>query len=288
VPFAIDQKGELVRTLGMGASALWKFCNVEVHAEGLHEGLRSVILQGLEHAVVVKDLQVVSRVEQGHEVVEWLLTGVLMTFRDVLLATKLADIVGGLSSVMTIGNVECGHGSEGSLKEVSIFLGAAPEDVTDTIVACHIAIAFLLSDLVDPLLNGFLVVTEGKEDGANVSVLNVSELGAVLFLLCEGELVALDELGLVVLDRGEAHDATLRVAFHSLLVDVEGRLIILLEEAFVDEVLQVVTTLEVDRLIIGVSLGIEVNFGLVDMQEGHLVALGHFTCLNRVESVISG
>lgn len=169
-----------------------------------------------------------------------------MTFRDVLLTAEFADIVGGLGSVMAISDVESGDGGEGSLEEVGVVLRAAPEDVTDAIVACHVAVAFLLSDLVNAILNGFLVVAEGEEDGADVGVLDVSELGAVLLLLGEGELMALDELGLVVLDRGEAHDATLRVTFHRLLVDVEGRFIVLLEEALVDEVLQVVTALEVD------------------------------------------
>lgn len=288
VPLAIDQEGELVLTLRMGASALRKFCNVEVHAQCLHERLRSVIFQGLQHTVVVEDLQVVSGVEQGHEVVEWLFTSVIVTFGDVFLTTEFANVVSGLGPVMAIGDVESGDGGERSLKEVSVFLGAAPEDVTDAIVACHVAVAFLLGNLVDSFFDGFLVVAEGEEDGADVGVLDVSELGAVLLLLGEGELMALDELSLVVLDRGEAHDATLGVAFHRLLVDVEGRFIILLEEAFVDEVLQVVTALKVDRLIIRVSLRIKVNLRLVDMQEGHFVALGHFTSLNSVECVISG
>lgn len=166
-----------------------------------------------------------------------------MSLGDEFLTAELTNVVGSLCAVMTISDIQIGHGIESSLKEVSVFLGAAPEHMAHAIGGSHITVALLLSDLIDALADSFLVVAESEEHWANVGVLHISELCAVLFLFGKSELMAFNVLRLVVLDRGETHDAPLGVAFHSLLVDVEGSLGVLLQVPFFNEVLQIFTTL---------------------------------------------
>lgn len=200
-----------------------------------------MVFKCFENAVVVENLKIVGRVEESHEVVERLFSGIFVTFFNKFLTAELTNIVSGLCTVMTISDIKIGYVAKSGFKEVSIFLRGAPQHMAYAIVGHHITVALLLSNLIDTFTDSFLVVTESKENGANVSVLDISELCAILFLFGKSELMALNCLLLVVLNRSETHDSSLGVTFHSLLVDVEGGLGVLLQVSLLNEVLQVFT-----------------------------------------------
>ena len=143
-------------------------------------------------------------------------------------------------------------------------------------------------DLGHAGLDGFLVLAEGEENGPNIGTLNISQLCPVCLFLGKGILVTLDALLLVVLDRGEADQSELSVIAQALLVDVDARFVVLHEVALLDEVHQVVASLSVDLLGVGVCIVRESDLRLVDVKETHGIALCHLAGLLSVEGVVGG
>lgn len=75
--------------------------------------------------------------------------------------TQPSYIVGGLCAVMSISDVEAGDLFKSTLKELSVFSGAAPKHMLDAIIALDVAPGLVLGDLLHAVFNRLLIVTEG-------------------------------------------------------------------------------------------------------------------------------
>lgn len=84
----------------------------------------------------------------------------------------------------------------------------------------------------------------------------------------------------------ETKEPFLRVAAHRLLVNVHCLFSVLLDVPMSDKAEERLATTLVNFLVIGVEVGWQVYLGLVDVQEGHRVALSHGSRFLSVEHVI--
>ena len=75
--------------------------------------------------------------------------------------------------------------------------------MADLIVASHVAIWLSgLNNVRHTSLDRFLIVAESQENWAYVRGLYISQFGPISLFLGKRELMALDAVGLIVLDRG--------------------------------------------------------------------------------------
>ena len=109
---------------------------------------------------------------QRHKEVERLLARHIHTCIDLSLASHLADVVGGGSSVMSVRDVGVGHFCKLFLQQGRLFKRTTPKYVTHSVITSDICIARARGDLLYQLLNRFLVLTESEENRPNVCVLN--------------------------------------------------------------------------------------------------------------------
>jgi len=116
------------------------------------------------------------------------------------LLSQFTNIIRRSCSVVAVGHVEARNLLELLHEKASIFLRALPQDVPDTVITCYISVARGRDDMSHAILDGFLVLAEGQENGADVGTLHIGQLGPVSLLLGEGKLVTLDEFVFVVLD----------------------------------------------------------------------------------------
>lgn len=103
--------------------------------------------------------------------------------------------------MVSISHVQAWNLSELLYIESSIFLGALPNNVPYTVIGSHISVARdRRHGMSHTSLDRFLVFAEGEKDGLDAGALHIRQLCPVSLLLWESELVALDEVVLVVLD----------------------------------------------------------------------------------------
>ena len=187
-------------------------------------------VDGVEDPVIVEDLKLALVVVDGHEKVEVLLAGELLSARLVLGPPLLAHVVGRRRPMVPIGNVCMRHFLKLLLKEDRVFNGAAPECMLIAIFTCDMGVHLSGSnDLLESLLD-VVGSFEGHEDGTDVSILHISQVSSILFLLVGSLFMSLDEILLVIFDGSPSHDPELSSLSHLLHVYVHPRLRILLQE----------------------------------------------------------
>ena len=79
-------------------------------------------------------------------------------------------------------------------------------------------------NLAHTRLDDFLVLPECKKNGPDSCGLDISQLCPVLLLLSQCELMSLNSVLLVIIDRGQSDQTKLSVRAHGLLVDVHSLL----------------------------------------------------------------
>ena len=177
--------------------------------------------------------------------------------------------------MVSVGNVECVHlfklGSDGSL--VSL-VADNPELVAESVDGRH--------EVVDGSLCGILLAqceqhgarVVGQEDGLDVGRGGAHVLHAVFFLVGAGEFVLLDD-ALHVVGHGGANDpAVLRLAVHGLGVEVVAVGLVGHEPSLLLELLELLGAAFVDAGVVFAGAFGEVDFGLDDVVERHLVVAG--------------
>ena len=107
---------------------------------------------------------------------------------------------------------------------------------------------------------------------------------AVVFLVFAGELVLLDLAGGVVVGVRAKHETVLGALAHSLGVDVVALLGVAPEPALGLPFLEVLHGLVVDAGIVVFEDGVEVDFGLGDVQQA--LGTGHGLGFLRIEDVV--
>ena len=109
---------------------------------------------------------------------------------------------------------------------------------------------------------------------------------AVVLFDRRGQLVLADAVGRVVGDRGDRGEAGLHPVAPGQPIDVIEWRGVAHQHAGLDHALQVLGGLGVDRAVVGVGLGIEVDLGLGDMQEAPRLARGALARLRARKHVI--
>ena len=201
VPFVLKIEAVGVAALYAGRFSVGQGTNLEILLKRVLELLGRHIVQRLDDAVVVEDEEVVSRVEQRHEVVEGFLAGDLLASIECSLSAQFAHVVSRSSSVMTISHIQGGNLSKLLNEELGVLDGALPHRVADLILTRHVSVWLrCLNNMSHARLDSLLVVFESEEDRANIGGLDICESCPVGLLLGQRELVALDARSLIVLD----------------------------------------------------------------------------------------
>jgi len=191
----MNGSGLCVRTLG-------QLFEIEVDADFIHKLIWAHAVEGFKKSVVVHNCQVVCGVKKSHKVVKGLFTCVGNSCLQVSFTALFANVVSWSSSVMTVANVKIGNFFKLFLEPLRVLGRAPPKHVANTIIGGNITVRFALWDLVYSSRYSFLVFSESQEYGASVSVLNISELGAVFFFLGKSVLMLLNAVLFIVLDAG--------------------------------------------------------------------------------------
>ena len=111
-------------------------------------------------------------------------------------------------------------------------------------------------------------------------------LHAVFLLVATGEFVLLNLARHIVIHVCSDDESVLRLAVHSLGIDVVLLLVVLHKPAVVLELLEVLGGLFIYSRVVFACSFREVDFGLNDMIEAHLIVASLGPCLFGVEHVV--
>ena len=109
---------------------------------------------------------------------------------------------------------------------------------------------------------------------------------AVVFLVAAGEFVLLDAAGIVVVDVGGEDDAVLRVAVHSLGIEVIALALVLYEPTFGNEAFELASSFWIDARIVLLGVLGKVDFGADDVIERAGIVAGLGAGFGGVEHVV--
>ena len=155
------------------------------------------------------------------------------------------------------------------------------------IVARNVTIWLLiLNNFVHLRFDSLFVILERQEHWAYICLLYLCKFCSVIFFLWQSELMPFNFVTLVILNACQSYDTLLNMAIHDLSIDVHSLFVVLLEIPIADELEQVLSSLLIHLICIGVGLGVKVNLWLVDVEEAHRVSVCHLACFVCVQDVI--
>ncbi len=281
IPLPTQEHPESLDLRGLGIAGGG---NLELFRNLGHEFFRGMTVQVLHDPVVIHDVELVRREDDGLEKIVAFLTGV----SGILGLAVVVDSGSGGAAVVAVGDVEGIDLLEGlfDFPDEGVVVDD-PDGVYETVGAGEIVKRLFGPNPVEETIE-HLVVAVGEEDRAGVGIGGGDVVGAIVFLVPAGELVLLDQVLLVFLDRGPGHEAGLDVSSHLLLIDIEAGLRFLDEDAPFDQFLEALGGLFVDFAVIVVELGREIDFGLGDVQERVGVFPDHLFRFFGGENVVGG
>ncbi len=130
------------------------------------------------------------------------------------------------------------------------------------------------------------VVGISEEDGFDVGIVHADMLHAILFLVAACQLVLLDATSHIVVGMGADHKTVLRLAVHRLSINIIMFTRILDEPALILELLEVLCSLFIHPGVILRRADREIDFGLDDVIETHLVVTSLCPSLFRIEYIV--
>ena len=157
--------------------------------------------------------------------------------------------------------------------------------MTDAILAHEVIFGSGLGRAVDDVLED-AVIGEWQEYRLDIGIVDLDVVHAISLFLTSCELMLLDAAGEVILNTGTYYKSVLRAAIHGLSIDVVAILVILYQPALVLELLEVLNGLVIDLGLMLACAGLEVDFGLNDVIQTHLIVASLGACLFTGENVI--
>ena len=130
----------------------------------------------------------------------------------------------------------------------------------------------------------FCVVLEGEENRLYVGILGANVHHAVVFLVLAGELVLFDDAVGVVVRMGAEDNAVLGAFAHGLGIHIVLFPVFPYQPAVFLPELEVLHGLVIGALLVFPGNGVEVNFGLGDVQEA--LFSGHGLGFGRIEDIV--
>ena len=157
------------------------------------------------------------------------------------------------------------------------------------IIARNVTIWLLVFDnFVHLCLDSFSIILERQEHRAYICLLYFCKFCSVIFFLWQSEFMPFNFVALVILDACKSYNTLLNMTIHDLSIDVHSLLIVLLEVAIADELEQILSSLLIHLISIGVGLWVKVNLWLVDVEEAHRVSVCHLARFVGVQDIIGG
>ena len=187
---------------------------------------------------------------------------------------------------MAVGDVDRRQGIEGAAELADgRVVGDHPELVAHAVVGGDVDLRRAGGRLRQQRVDRRRVrVADHHRAGLRVDRLDLAD--AVVFLHRRRQLVLADAVGGVVGERGGGGEAGLRAAAPSEPVDVIAGLGVARQDAVGDHLCEILGRLGVDRAIVGVGRGVEVDLRLRDMQKAPRLARGARARLRAREHVI--
>ena len=255
----------------------------EMLVEAAEELLVREAVQVLHHAVVIDNRQLVGRETDRHEVIIFLVAPVV----GILLCLFSPHKGGGGGTMVAVGNIERRNLGEQLRDTTDICLIVDdPEGMAEAVVGSHKIILRRAGGIFRHELVQLGIVGIGKEDRLDIRVIDADVLHAVLLFVATRELVLFDDPVHIVRDIGPDDETVLRLAVHSLGINVIALLLVLDQPTTLLEETEVVGGLLIDTRIVLVGADGEIDFGFDNMIQRFFIALGLATRFIRIKHIV--
>ncbi len=261
-------------------------CAFVFYVEMLFQFLQKLLLgetvQIFHHAVVVNHSELIVGEADRQKVVVFFVAAVVR----ILFSAFGTNQCSRRRAMVTIGNVERGHGGKKFCNALNISLIIYNPEMMSKAVGRHKIVFWLACR--DAFHNGvqLVVVRIGKEHRLDVGRVDAHMFHAIFFFVAAREFVFFDYSVQIVVYRSSNAQSILRFAVHGLCVDVVMVVGVLHQPAFLLEFVEIFHRLVVHARIVFVGASREINFGFDDVIERHFVALGFGTSLVRIQHIV--
>ena len=280
IPLAAHVEVHLV--LLSRALHLVEFSNVEHLLQFFHELFRSTAVQILEHAVVIKNLELSAREEDSEITVVFFVARVLR----VLFSAVAGSASTSGTAVVTVSNVAHRNFFEGLAD--SFDFGIVVDDPNGMAKAVALA-----HEVVNRLALGhctedieLAVVAVSEEHRTRIGVRSEHMAQTVFFLVSAGKFVLLDGAVEVVGSRNAAHKTVLFATVHRLAINVEARLLVESDHAVFDHLVEIFTSVGINLRIVSIDRIRKFEFGTRHAQVGVRKALSHSLGFGAIHHVV--
>ena len=251
------------------------FLHHEVLTQCVQELFGGQAVEILHYAVVVDDGQLVGRETYGHEIIIFFVTFVV----GVLLGLFCANQCCGSRTMVSVGNVECGHGCKflGDGGDVVILVDN-PESVSEAVDGCDEVIHRLFGCIACHDVVQHFVVGISKEHRFDVGIVHTHVFHAVFFLVAAGEFMLFDNAVQIVVYIGTYDQTVLCLAIHGLGIDIIVLFAVLHQPSFVLEHLEVFGSFGIHARVVLVGTFGKINLRFDDVIQRLFITFGLFAC----------
>ena len=237
----------------------------------------------LYHSVVVEDLQIVVREDNGHEKVEFFITGVVRMFFSSL-ETYFA---GGSASVVSVCDIKCRDLIEQTGQTLDEFrIIYYPQRVLYTVVRSNVIFRFMVCHITFHNSPDPLVVPVSQEDRFRICIAHIKVIDPVFFFFYTGKFMLFDRVVLIFVYCHTSDDPGLYTAIHDLTVNVKSRFIFLHKHAACKTFCDVVSCFFIHRLIIRIFLFRQIDFCSANVKKTVRIVRSHFCRFLTVHNII--
>ena len=221
-------------------------------------------VQIVDDAVVVHDIQLIVREQDGKKEIEFLLAGI----SGILLSAQFSHTHSGGTAVMAVRNIYAVDVCEClSYRGAVIRIGNDPDTVADISFRDKITDRSAGCRLFHDGINR-VVSVEAEEDRTGLSTAGVHMTDPVLLLFCARVLMFLDNALIIIIDRSACDDPGLGPVAHGLCINIVTGSLVLDKTAFTDPGMQQFSCARIDAPVIYVHILRECRLCTVDRKKG--------------------